>query len=184
MVWQAKYKKWKTNSAPAVAPTSTDGSPPRSAALSHKYKSDFTEILKNGVAEIQNIKKQNCQQTAQHATARTLLGIKEITTFGRSWEIFLKSWVNLRYGQDAVVESGLTMKNDRKLFFKRKKRWVRSVFTISHEGYDAQKWVPWRVLRSSFLALNRSIDTNTRKDWILWQVLYFSDELGDTSPLL
>ena len=129
-------------------------------------------------------KKQNCQQTAQHATARTLLGIKEITTLGRSWEIFLKSWVNLRYGQDAVVESGLTMKNDRKLFFKRKKRWVRSVFTISHEGYDAQKWVPWRVLRSSFLALNRSIDTNTRKDWILWQVLYFSDELGDTNPLL
>ena len=91
MVWQAKYKKWKTNSAPAVAPTSTDGSPPRSAALSHKYKSDFTEILKNSIAEIQHIKKQNCQQTAQHATARTLLGIKEITPLGRSGEIFLKS---------------------------------------------------------------------------------------------
>ena len=56
MVWQAKYQKWKTNSAPAVAPTSTDGSPPRSAALSHKYKSDFTEILKNSIAEIQHIK--------------------------------------------------------------------------------------------------------------------------------
>ena len=55
MVWQAKYKKWKTNSAPAVAPTSTDGSPPRSAALSHKYKSDFTEILKNSIAEIQEL---------------------------------------------------------------------------------------------------------------------------------
>ena len=67
-------------------------------------------------------KKQNCQQTAQHATARTLLGIKEITPLGRSGEIFLKSWVNLRYGQDAVVESGLTMKNDRNLVFKRKNR--------------------------------------------------------------
>ena len=56
MVWKAKNKKWKTNFAPAAAPTSTDGSPPRSAALSHKYKSDFTEILKNSIAEIQHIK--------------------------------------------------------------------------------------------------------------------------------
>ena len=96
MVWQAKYKKWKTNSAPAVAPTSTDGSPPRSAALSHKYKSDFTEILKNSIAEIQNIK-------TKLPTNCTTCYCKDIARYQRNHH----SWSELRNISQILSKSPL-----------------------------------------------------------------------------